>query len=108
MSTRIFVAMYAWIVERQNGQNTASYWINASERGLPGVDETVALLNSNSPSGVSYSVSQYHCYFADGGHARYKIRYDIVNAWNWYGPMQPELAPTPLSPKPEWEVQEGI
>lgn len=107
-STRVLVAMYAWVLRSVNNQQVSNFWINISEGGLPAADAQLAALNVGSTPGNLYAVSQYHCYFADGGHARYRIRYDIVNAWGWYGPMQPTLAPSPLLPKPEWEVQEGI
>lgn len=108
MATRVLVAMYAWIVKRENDQSVANWWINVSEGGLPQADAILADLNVGLSPSNNHAVSQYHCYFEDGGHARYRLRYDIVNAWGWYGPMQPTKAPVPLAPKPEWEVQEGI
>lgn len=108
MATRVFVGMYAWVVKYVSGAQVSSWWINCSEGGLPQADAALALLNVGATPGNMHSVSQYHCYFEDGGHARYRLRYDIVNAYNLYGPMHPELAPVPLVPKPEWEVQEGI
>lgn len=108
MATRVLVAMYAWIIKRENFQETSNWWINVSEGGLPQADQILADLNVGLAPANNHAISQYHCYFEDGGHARYRIRYDIVNAWGWYGPMQPDKAPVPLLPKPEWEVQEGI
>jgi hypothetical protein len=108
MATRVLVAMYAWVVKSVSGVAVSNYWINVSTGGLPEADAQLAALNVGSTPGNGYAVSQYHCYFEDGGHARYRLRYDIVNAWNTYGPMQPDKAPSPLLPKPEWEVQEGV
>lgn len=108
MATRIIVAMYAWIAESTNQMPTSNWWINVTDGGLPVCDQYVIDRNASTPSNVKAAVSQYHVYFADGGHARYKLRYDIVNAWTQYSPIQANLAPVPLLPKPEWEVQEGI
>lgn len=108
MATRVLVAMYAWVVKSANGVQVDNWWINVSTGGLPEADAILADLNVGATTGNMHSVAQYHCYFEDGGHARYRIRYDITNAWGWYGPMQPDKAPVPLAPKPEWEVQEGI
>lgn len=108
MATRVLVAMYAWVVKSVGGSQVDDWWINVSQGGLVEADAVLAALNVGATPGNNHVVSQYHCYFEDGGHARYRIRYDINNAWNWYGPMQPEKAPVPLEPKPEWEVQEGI
>lgn len=110
MATRVFVAMYAWVVKYVSDVQVDNFWINVSEGGLPQADAKLAELNEGMAGtpGNKHSVTQYHCYFEDGGHARYRIRYDIVNAWGWYGPMQPTKAPVPLAPKPEWEVQEGV
>ena len=108
MATRVLVAMYAWVNKSVSGVVVDNWWINVSEGGLPQCDAELEALNEGLTAGNRHAISQYHCYFADGGHARYRLRYDIQNAWNLYGPMQPSLAPVPLSPKPEWEVQEGI
>lgn len=108
MATRVLVAMYAWVVKSVSGVAVDNFWINTSTGGLTEADAILATLNVGSTPGNNYAVSQYHCYFEDGGHARYRLRYDIVNAWNSYGPMQPDKAPVPLLPKPEWEIQEGV
>lgn len=108
MATRVLVAMYAWITKRESDVPVASKWINCSEGGLPQFDAMMAEMNAGLSSANNWAVTQWHVYFEDGGHARYRIRYDMVNAWEWYSPIQPDKAPVPLSPKPEWEVQEGI
>lgn len=108
MATRVLVGMYAWVLRSVSASVVESWWINVSEGGLVQADAIMAEYNIGATPGNMHSISQYHCYFEDGGHARYRIRYDIVNAWDKYGPMQPEKAPVPLLPKPEWEVQEGI
>lgn len=107
-ATRVFVAMYAWVAKSVSGVVVDDWWINVSEGGLPQADAILAELNIGATPGNNHAVSQYHCYFEDGGHVRYRLRYDIVNAWGKYGPMQPEKAPVPLVPKPEWEIQEGV
>lgn len=108
VSQRVLVANFAWVAESSSLIPVRNFWIDVSSTGLAGADAALAALRANAAPTFTYAISQYHCYFQDGGHVRYKLRYDMQNAENLYGAYHPELAPSPLVPIPEYWIQEGI
>lgn len=98
---RIMVHIQAWLVQYENLTNMIdNWWIDVTTTGSAGVASAIAEANANAPSNVKTYVTQYHVYFADGGHARYNER-DFKAQETKLGPAQPELAPDPLVPTPE-------
>lgn len=108
MSQRVLVANFVWIMESKNLVEQRNWWVDVSERGLAQTDEIIAELRANAQPSYTYAVAQWHCYFEDGGHVRYRLRYDMTNAEKLYGAYRPDLAPSPLVPTPEYWLQEGI
>lgn len=108
VSQRVLTNNFAWIVESSSLVPVRNWWIDVSSTGLAGADAALAELRANAQPTFTHAISQYHCYFQDGGHVRYKLRYDMQNAEKLYGAYHPELAPSPLVPTPEYWIQEGI
>lgn len=108
MAQRVMVANFAWVVKSSSAMPVENWWIDVSTNGLVGADAALAALRADAPPTITYAISQYHVYFQDGGHVRYKLRYDMNNAEKLYGAYHPELAPYPLVPTPEYWIQEGI
>lgn len=108
MSQRVLVASFAWVMESYSLVETRNWWVDVSEGGLAQTDAYIADLRANAAPSYTYAVTQWHCYFEDGGHVRYRLRYDMTNAEKLYGAYHPELAPSPLVPTPEYWLQEGI
>lgn len=101
MPNRIMVHIQAWIAQYQNVSTLVdSWWIDCTSGGSATVASAIAAANAAAPANVKAAVTQYHVYFADGGHARYNER-DFKLQEAKLGPAQPELAPVPLVPTPE-------
>lgn len=98
---RVMVYIQAWIAQYKNVSTLVdSWWIDVTDTGSAGVAVAIAEADANSTVNVRAKVTQYHVYFADGGHARYNER-DFKIQEAALGPAQPNLAPSPLVPTPE-------
>lgn len=98
---RTMVHIQAWIAQYQNLTTLVdNWWIDVTDTGSAGVAAAIAAANAASAPNVKAAVTQYHVYFADGGHARYNER-DFKIQETKLGPAQPDLAPVPLVPTPE-------
>lgn len=102
MVNRIMVYIICRLVEvggAGTGPIVDDWWVDVTKGGSTDV---VAIKSQRDAAGngTKTSVSQYHVYYADGGHARFKERYYLEEeAALW--PSQPDLRKDPLIPIPE-------
>lgn len=105
---RIMVAIGAWVaVNRNNTTPITNFWVECTGDGTAGSGGSaymatyLAAYQATLPAGDKAAITQYHVYFADGGHARYTPASFKIQETN-LGPADPSLAPSPLVPTPEW------
>ncbi|CUR44370.1 hypothetical protein VCM_00168 [Pseudomonas phage VCM] len=103
MTQRVMVYVICWLSVLDNagtGPILRSEWIDVTANGSADVTaykDAVALEAQGNHRAV---VTQYHVYYADGGHARFKERYYLIEeAALW--PTDASLRPDPLVPTPE-------
>ncbi|UAV89619.1 hypothetical protein [Pseudomonas phage COT4] len=101
---RVMVYIICWLSVLDNagaGPILRSEWIDVTANGSSDVvayKEAVAL---EEPGNHKAVVTQYHVYYADGGHARFKERYYLIEeAALW--PSVPTADPSVLLPTPEY------
>lgn len=100
MAQRVIVYTIAWVGIMDNagaGPLLESFWIDVTTTGSAGVASWKATIAAPH-KGV---LSQYHVYFADGGHARYKTEREFLVQENLSGPAVPTADPSLLVPTPE-------
>lgn len=102
MTQRVMVYIICRLVERA-GQGTGDivddWWVDVTTTGSTEVAAIKAARNA-AGNNTKTSVVQYHVYYADGGHARFKESYykaEETALW----PSNPDLRPDPLVPTPE-------
>jgi hypothetical protein len=109
MTQRVMTNNFVCMVEQYSLMPTGWIkWYDISVGGLATADAILADLRANAAKSYTYAISKYHYYFEDGGHARTTSRYDMTQAYALYGAAQPDKAPSPLVPTPEYWIQEGI
>jgi len=101
-SSRVMVYIQVWLTKTVLGANQIdSWWVDVTEGGSVAALAACAAQDAIEPLNIRTYVSQYHVYFADGGHARYKTTRAMKIDEDKMGPAQPLLAPNPLVPTPE-------
>lgn len=101
MAQRVIIYIIAWVGVLDNagaGPILSQEWIDVTTTGSAGVAAWRASIQSPH-KGV---LSQYHVYFADGGHARYKTDREFIIQENLSGPAVPTANPALLVPTPEY------
>jgi len=101
-SPRIAVYVICRLVEVSNmgtGSIVDDWWVDCT---VGGSAQIAAIKSARDGAGNSTrtSVAQYHVYYADGGHARYKERYFLTEEASSPKP-NPALRVDPLIPTPE-------
>lgn len=101
-SPRIMVYVICRLVEVNNmgtGAIVDDWWVDCT---VGGSAQIAAIKAARDGAGLATktSVAQYHVYYADGGHVRYKERYFIAEEASSPDP-DPSLRPNPLVPTPE-------
>uniref|UniRef100_A0AAU6VZ15 Uncharacterized protein n=2 Tax=unclassified bacterial viruses TaxID=12333 RepID=A0AAU6VZ15_9VIRU len=102
MSQRVMVYIICRLVERANagtGVIVDDWWVDVTTTGSPEV-AAIKLERNSAGNGTKTSVVQYHVYYADGGHARFKENYYLAEESALW-PSNPALRPDPLLPTPE-------
>ncbi|WKV20406.1 hypothetical protein 16Q_013c [Pseudomonas phage 16Q] len=101
---RVMVYIIAWVGVLDNagaGPYLRDEWIDITERGSADLVPYKAAVAEEPPGNHKAVVTQYHVYFADGGHGRYKERdYLILEKSLW--PPVPTTNPSALLPTPEF------
>ncbi|ATN92899.1 hypothetical protein QGX11_gp136 [Pseudomonas phage PPSC2] len=101
MSQRVIIYTIAWVGVLDNagaGPILSQEWIDVTTTGSAGVAAWKATIQSPH-KGV---LSQYHVYFQDGGHARYKTDREFIIQEKLSGPAIPTADPSLLVPTPEF------
>lgn len=102
MSQRVMVYIICRLVEVSQvgtGAIVDDWWVDVTTTGSPDV-AAIKAARDGAGNNTKTSVVQYHVYYADGGHARFKERYYLIEeAALW--PSNPALRPDPLLPTPE-------
>lgn len=103
MSQRVMVYVICWVSVLDNagaGPILRSEWLDVTENGSSDIVAYKAVVAMEDPGNHKAVVTQYHVYYADGGHARFKERYYLIEeAALW--PPNPALRQNPLVPTPE-------
>lgn len=102
MAQRVMVYIICRLVERANagtGVIVDDWWVDVTEQGSPQV-AAIKLERNSAGTGTKTSVVQYHVYYADGGHARFKESYYLTEESALW-PSDSTLRPDPLVPTPE-------
>lgn len=102
MTQRVMVYIICRLVEVSNvgtGSIVDDWWVDVTTTGSTEVAAIKAARNG-AGNNTKTSVTQYHVYYADGGHARFKENYYLAEeAALW--PSDPSQRPAVLSPTPE-------
>ena len=102
MTQRVMVYIICRLVERA-GQGTGAivddWWVDVTTTGSPEV-AAIKLARNSAGNNTKTSVVQYHVYYADGGHARFKESYYLKEESALW-PSDPSQRPDPLVPTPE-------
>lgn len=102
MTQRVMVYIICRLVEVANqgtGAIVDDWWVDCTVNGSSDI-AAIKLARNSAGNGTKTSVVQYHVYYADGGHARFKESYyktEETALW----PSNPSLRPDPLVPTPE-------
>lgn len=102
MAQRVMVYIICRLVEvSQSGTGVIvdDWWVDVTTSGSPAV-AAIKLERNSAGNNTKTSVVQYHVYYADGGHARFKENYYLTEESNLW-PSNPALRPDPLVPTPE-------
>ena len=101
---RVMVYIIAWVGVLDNagaGPYLRDEWIDITARGSSDLVPYKAAVAQEPPGNHKAVVTQYHVYYADGGHGRLKEReYLIEEAKLW--PSVPTTNPAALLPMPEF------
>ncbi|UAV84679.1 hypothetical protein PHB09_184 [Pseudomonas phage PHB09] len=101
---RVMVYIIAWVGVLDNagaGPYLRDEWIDITAQGSAALVPYKAAVAEEPPGNHKAVVTQYHVYFADGGHGRYKERdYLILEKSLW--PSVPTSNPSALVPTPEY------
>lgn len=104
---RVIVYVIARMVEMDNigtGPLLDDWWVDCTLGGSAQIEDLkVSRDDSARESGVhsKTSVSQYHVYYADGGHNRFKER-DFKVEESSVKAVEPSADPSSLLPEPEY------
>ncbi|QNO00473.1 hypothetical protein phiPsa347_021 [Pseudomonas phage phiPsa347] len=102
MTQRVMVYIICRLVEVA-GQGTGAivddWWVDCTVNGSADIAAIKAARNG-AVNGTKTSVVQYHVYYADGGHAKFKESYYLAEEKALW-PSNPTLRPDPLVPTPE-------
>jgi len=102
MTQRVMVYIICRLVERANagtGVIVDDWWVDCTVNGSSDIAAIKAERNG-AGNGTKTSVVQYHVYYADGGHVRFKENYYLAEETALW-PSDPSLRPDPLVPTPE-------
>lgn len=106
MAKRVIVYTICRLIEMGNagtGPQLDDWWVECTEEGSPKIDQIKADRNAAGFANGTFSKSsvvQYHVYYEDGGHARFKERYYLAEEKNLWPPVK-TADPAALSPTPE-------
>lgn len=102
MTQRVMTYIICRMIEVA-GQGTGAivddFWVDVTTTGSPEV-AAIKLARNSAGNNTKTSVVQYHVYYADGGHARFKESYYLAEESALW-PSNPALRPDPLVPAPE-------
>jgi hypothetical protein len=102
MTQRVMVYIICRLVEVDQagtGNIIDDWWVDCTVNGSSDIVAIKAARNG-AGNGTKTSVIQYHVYYADGGHNRFKENYYIAEQTALW-PSNPSLRPNPLVPTPE-------
>ena len=105
MNKRVMVYIICRLVESDNmgtGKIVDDFWEDVTENGSVKV-AAIKLARNSSGRSTKTSVVQYHVYYADGSHARFKEQYYLTEESALW-PTDPSKRPDPLVPTPELEI----
>jgi hypothetical protein len=100
-SPRIMVYVICRLVEIDNagfGSIVADWWVDCTVNGSSDI-AAIKVAHDSAGNNTKTSVSQYHVYYADGGHVRYKERAYLLEEASTA--RDPSLRVDPLVPTPE-------
>lgn len=101
-SPRIMVYVICRLVEVSNrgtGTIVNDWWVDCTVGGSTQI-AAIKAARDGAGNSTKTSVVQYHVYYADGGHVRYKERYFLAEEASSPEP-DPSLRVDPLLPTPE-------
>lgn len=102
MAQRVMVYIICRLAEVDQAGTGAivdDWWVDCTQNGSPDIAAIKAARNG-AGNNTKTSVIQYHVYYADGGHARFKENYYLAEEKALW-PSNASLRPTPLLPTPE-------
>lgn len=102
MTQRVMVYIICRLVEVSNagtGTIVDDWWVDCTANGSSDIAGIKAARNA-AGNNTKTSVVQYHVYYADGGHARFKESYYLAEEKALW-PSDALLRPVPLVPTPE-------
>lgn len=100
-SPRTMVYVICRLVEIDNqgfGTIVDDWWVDCTVDGSPQID-AIKLARNSAGNNTKTSVSQYHVYYQDGGHVRYKERSYLLEEASTV--RDGSLRVDPLVPTPE-------
>lgn len=101
---RVMIYIICWLSVLDNagaGPILRSEWIDVTANGSSDVVAYKEVVAQEAPGNHKAVVTQYHVYYADGGHGRFKERYYLIEeAALW--PSVPTTNPAALLPTPEY------
>lgn len=102
MAQRVMVYIICRLVEVSQagtGNIVDDWWVDCTQNGSSDI-AAIKVARNGAGNNTKTSVTQYHVYYADGGHNRFKERYYLEEeAALW--PSDASLRPVPLAPVPE-------
>lgn len=102
MTQRVIVYVICRLIEVAGqglGATVDDWWVDCTENGSADIAAIKAARNG-AGNNTKTSVTQYHVYYADGGHARFKENYYLAEEKALF-PSNSSLRPNPLVPTPE-------
>lgn len=103
MAQRVIVYTICRLIEMAGagtGPMTDDFWVECTEEGSAKIAKVKAE-RDNAGNNSKTSVVQYHVYYQDGGHARFKERYYLAEEKALF-PSLPTDDPASLYPAPEF------
>jgi hypothetical protein len=102
MTQRVMVYIICRLIEVDQagtGAVVADWWVDCTQNGSSDI-AAVKTAHNEAGNNTKTSVTQYHVYYADGGHARLKENYYLAEEKALW-PSNASLRPAVLVPTPE-------
>lgn len=102
-SKRVMVYIICRLIEMDNqglGPQVDDFWVDCTENGSTDIAAIKAARNA-AGNNTKTSVTQYHVYYQDGGHGRFKENYYLTEEKSLW-PSVPTTDPAALVPTPEF------